>query len=132
VRAALEAKVRVLQEWGHNGIPEGAVIPRTLIELRKWRGPNGDLDTWEDPKIGSTAPSGKHHDLAEDFQNALTEIDARFADSFKDLLDKALAENALLNKQIRRLALQNSSLIARIDALEKDARLARTLTTIAR
>jgi hypothetical protein len=117
VRKAFEAKIGILEDWARNGVPDSVEIPKTHAALRRWQGPQGGLGTWSDPTIDRLG-TGKYPDLAERFNNALTDIEEWLARK-KGRLPQLEAENAVLKAQNERLKVQNAELIARIDQLQR-------------
>jgi hypothetical protein len=117
VRIAFESKIRILEQWGKDGVPDGAKIPRTHAALRRWRGPDGTIGTWSDPLIDRL--TGKHPGLAKRFKDALDQIDVWLAKKTGRLGDLE-AEVVRLTTDNNNLHVQNVNLLARVDQLERD------------
>jgi hypothetical protein len=114
---AFEQKVQILEAWARSGVPDGAIVPRTHADLRRWTGPDGRLNTWVDPLVDRST-TGKHPDLAKRFDQAVKDIE-EWVVRKKGRLPALEAENAVLKAQNERLRLQNAELIGRIDELER-------------
>lgn len=114
VKEAFEAKVLILEQWAADGLPEGLDpnakdFPKLRAKLRKWKGPNGDLRTWVDPKIDQ-ADTGKYPDLTKRYQDAIKTIQDRHS-AKGSRLKEMKQENVYLRQQVENLKIQNATLM---------------------
>ncbi len=118
-------KVRVLQEWAQDGVPEGVAPPRSEEQFRVWEDPERGLE-----KIGSksTLNRPENLDLKEEANRLVAALrdghrrGERRGEARRTQLDRLREEIRELRLQVSRLASQYSS--ERDKALRAQAKLA--------
>jgi hypothetical protein len=124
VSDAFAAKVATLEEWSRSGVPRGQTAPDTHAALRRWTGPEGNLETWSDPLVDRPVV-GKYPELAARYIAALDTI-ARHRNRAEG--DGGLA---ILKAENGRLRLQNATLIGMVDSHQRRVALLETLLAAA-
>jgi hypothetical protein len=143
IGAAFEAKVLLLERWARYGVPDECLkrarpdgtlrpedLPRNNTQLRRWRGPNGDLDVWSDPVVDRPV-TGKHPKLAARFRLAIESIDKWLGRKIGRLSALEHELQVLESKNVR-LMVQNAELLGRIQQLEENLALAEARERAAR
>ena len=140
IQEAFEAKVAILESWALNGLPDeillkanpdgsfsGDVLPRDNAKLMRWRGPKGNLATWVDPSI-SRPRTGKYPEMAERFALAIKAIDD-WIHQRKGVVPELERKVEVLDATVKRLAVQNTKLIATIQQLREELATAKAMPT---
>lgn len=138
ILAAFEAKVTILEGWARHGVPEeilqrarkdgslsGDDLPRHNAKLRRWRGPEGDIEAWSYPMIDRPV-TGKHPELAARFQAAIEGIDHWLARK-RGRLAALETEAEVLKAENTRLRVQNMDLLGQVQQLKEDLKLSKSL-----
>jgi hypothetical protein len=120
VSEAFTRKVEILEGWSRSGVPDGQTPPDNHASLRRWKGPDGDLETWSDPIVDRPVV-GKYPELAARFVAAVEAIARKRTQASGD------GGLSILQAENGRLRIQNATLLGEIDTHQRRVQLLENL-----